>query len=181
MPALNDIPGHWAEKYILRLVSLGVVGGYEDGSYRPEAGITRQEFAKMVVLAAGLEADAEPELTFADAGEIAGWARGYVSAAVNAGIITGVGDNRFAPADSVTRAQAATMIIRALGIEASGTPEAFADGDAIPEWALSSIQAAVEKAIIDGFEDNTFRPDLNATRAQAAKMLSRLTEVRFED
>ncbi|HHX27974.1 MAG TPA: hypothetical protein GX716_03075 [Firmicutes bacterium] len=181
MPALNDIPGHWAEKYILRLVSLGVVGGYEDGSYRPEAGITRQEFAKMVVLAAGLEADAEPELTFADAGEIAGWARGYVSAAVNAGIITGVGDNRFAPADPVTRAQAATMIIRALGIEASGTPEAFADGDAIPEWALSSIQAAVEKAIIDGFEDNTFRPDLNATRAQAAKMLSRLTEVRFED
>jgi hypothetical protein len=181
MPALNDIPGHWAEKYILRLVSLGVVGGYEDGSYRPEAGITRQEFAKMVVLAAGLEADAEPELTFADAGEIAGWARGYVSAAVKAGIITGVGDNRFAPADPVTRAQAATMIIRALGIEASGTPEAFADGDAIPEWALSSIQAAVEKAIIDGFEDNTFRPDLNATRAQAAKMLSRLTEVRFED
>ncbi|HHX27957.1 MAG TPA: DUF1565 domain-containing protein, partial [Firmicutes bacterium] len=98
MPALSDILGHWGEKDILRLVSLGVVGGYEDGTYRPETGITRQEFAKMVVLAAGLEPDAEPELTFADTAEIAEWAKGYVSAAVKAGIITGVGDNRFAPA-----------------------------------------------------------------------------------
>ena len=54
MPALSDITDHWAETVILWLVSLGVVGGYEDGTYRPEAGITRQEFAKMVVLAAGL-------------------------------------------------------------------------------------------------------------------------------
>lgn len=76
MPSLKDVRGHWAESCVLRLVSLGVVGGYEDGSYRPEAGITRQEFAKMVVLAAGLEPDSGPVLTFADGDQMAGWARG---------------------------------------------------------------------------------------------------------
>jgi hypothetical protein len=181
MPALSDILGHWGEKDILRLVSLGAVGGYEDGTFRPEAGITRQEFAKMVVLAAGLEPDAEPELAFADTDEIAEWARGYVSAAVKAGIITGVGDNRFAPADPVTRAQAATMIMRSLGEMETSLELTFADAETIPEWAQAAILGAVEKGIITGFEDNTFRPDLNATRAQAAKMLSRLTVVRFED
>ncbi|HHX29507.1 MAG TPA: hypothetical protein GX716_10955, partial [Firmicutes bacterium] len=181
MPALSDILGHWGEKDILRLVSLGVVGGYEDGTFRPEAGITRQEFAKMVVLAAGLEPDAEPELTFADSDEIAEWAKGYVSAAVKAGIITGVGDNRFAPADPVTRAQAATMIMRSLGEMETSLELTFADAESIPEWAQAAILGAVEKGIITGFEDNTFRPELNATRAQAAKMLSKLTVVRFED
>ncbi|HHY45667.1 MAG TPA: S-layer homology domain-containing protein [Firmicutes bacterium] len=133
MPALSDIEGHWGEKDILRLVSLGVVGGYEDGTFRPEAGITRQEFAKMVVLAAGLEPDAEPELTFADSDEIAEWARGYVSAAVRAGIITGVGDNRFAPTDPVTRAQAATMIMRSLGEVETSLELTFEDAESIPE------------------------------------------------
>jgi len=181
MPALSDIEGHWGEKDILRLVSLGVVGGYEDGTFRPEAGITRQEFAKMVVLAAGLEPDAEPELTFADTDEIAEWARGYVSAAVRAGIITGVGDNRFAPTDPVTRAQAATMIMRSLGEVETSLELTFEDAESIPEWAQAAILGAVEKGIITGFEDNTFKPDLSATRAQAAKMLSKLTVVRFED
>lgn len=181
MPALSDIEGHWGEKDILRLVSLGVVGGYEDGTFRPEAGITRQEFAKMVVLAAGLEPDAEPELTFADTDEIAEWARGYVSAAVRAGIITGVGDNRFAPTDPVTRAQAATMIMRSLGEVGTSLELTFADAESIPEWAKAAILGAVEKGIVNGFEDNTFKPDLSATRVQAAKMLSKLTVVRFED
>ena len=181
MPALSDIEGHWGEKDILRLVSLGVVGGYEDGTFRPEAGITRQEFAKMVVLAAGLEPDAEPELTFADSDEIAEWARGYVSAAVKAGIITGVGDNRFAPTDPVTRAQAATMIMRSLGEVETALELTFADAETIPEWAKAAILGAVEKGIVNGFEDNTFKPDLSATRVQAAKMLSKLTVVRFED
>jgi hypothetical protein len=181
MPALEDVIDHWAEKDVLRLVSLGVVGGYEDGTFRPENGITREEFAKMVVLAAGLEPDAAPELTFADTEEIAEWARGYVSAAVRAGIIQGVGDNRFAPKDPVTRAQAATMIMRALGqVEASGELT-FEDAESIPEWAKAAILKAVEKGIIDGFEDNTFRPELGCTRAQAAKMLSKLTVVRFEN
>ncbi|HPT36568.1 MAG TPA: S-layer homology domain-containing protein [Bacillota bacterium] len=181
MPALSDIVGHWAEKDVLRLVSLGVVGGYEDGTFRPEAGITREEFAKMVVLAAGLEPDAESELSFADTDEIAEWARGYVSAAVKAGIIQGVGDNRFAPKAPVTRAQAATMIMRSLGQVEASRELTFEDAESIPEWAKAAILGAIEKGIIDGFEDNTFRPDLNCTRAQAAKMLSGLTVVRFED
>lgn len=103
-----------------------------------------------------------------------------MSTTVKAGIITGLDGNRFGPTEPVTRAQAAAMIMRALGNPAAAVRKTFADADTIPSWAQGAVQAAVEKGIIDGFEDNTFRPALNATRAQAAKMLSRLTEVRFE-
>lgn len=183
MPALSDLKGHWSEAHVLRLVSLGVVGGYEDETFRPEAGITREEFAKMVVLAAGLEPVADPELTFADADEIQGWAKGYVAAAVEAGIITGLPDNRFGPAERVTRQQAATMIGRALGVAvgAEGAPTSFADDSEIESWARAAVNLAVEKGIITGFPDNTFRPGEDVTRAQAATMLAKLTVVRLAD
>jgi nitrous oxidase accessory protein NosD len=183
MPALPDTKGHWAETHVLRLVSLGIVSGYEDGTFRPETGITREEFAKMVVLAAGLEPVAEPELGFSDADEIQGWARGYVAAAVEAGIITGLPENRFGPGERVTRQQAATMIGRALGVEvgAAGTPTSFVDDGDIESWALAALNLAVEKGLITGFPDNSFKPAENVTRAQAATMLAKLTVVRLAD
>ncbi|MGE5579022.1 MAG: S-layer homology domain-containing protein [Bacillota bacterium] len=183
MPALPDVKGHWSETHVLRLVSLGIVGGYEDGTFRPGAGITREEFAKMVVLAAGLEPVAEPELGFADDDEIQGWARGYVAAAVEAGIITGLPENRFGPRERVTRQQAATMIGRALGVEAgaAGTPTGFVDDGDIESWALAAVKLAVEKELVTGFPDNSFKPTDDVTRAQAASMLAKLTVVRLAD
>ncbi len=178
MPAMPDIKGHWSEKYVLRLVSLGVVGGYGDGSFKPEVTINREQFAKMVVLAAGLQPDGAPALAFADSGSVSEWARGYVAAAVKAGIIKGLDGNRFGPAEPVTRAQVATMLVRALGIQPQATATAFRDNADIPAWAVGSVQSAVEKGIVAGFEDQAFKPGLSTTRAQAAKMLSEFMRVR---
>ncbi|MGE5483879.1 MAG: right-handed parallel beta-helix repeat-containing protein [Ignavibacteriales bacterium] len=179
MPAMPDIKGHWAEGPVLKLVSLGVVGGYGDGTFKPEVTITREQFAKMIVLATGIQPESAPALTFADNGSISEWARGYVAAAVKAGIIKGLDGNRFGPAEPVTRSQVATMLIRALGVQAQATSTTFADNAEIPSWAVGSVQAAVEKGIVGGFDDNTFKPGLSATRAQAAKMLSQFMSVRL--
>ncbi|MCR4397353.1 MAG: S-layer homology domain-containing protein [Firmicutes bacterium] len=181
MPRMPDIKGHWAEAHVLKLVSLGVAGGYPDGTFRPEETITREQFAKMVVVAAGIQAEAVPELGFADAGEVAEWAKGYVAAAVKAGIIKGLDGNRFGPGEAVTRAQVATMLVRALGIEVGEAGTQFTDDAEIPAWAARGVRAAVEKGIVGGFEDGSFRPGLSTTRAQAAKMLSRFMEVRLAD
>jgi hypothetical protein len=178
MPTMPDIKAHWAESHILRLASLGVTNGYEDGTFRPELAVTREEFAKMVILAAGLKPEVAPALTFSDAGEISEWARGYVAAGVKTGIIIGLEGNRFGPAEPLTRAQAVTMIVRALKVQTQATSTTFADDTEIPLWTVGSVQVAVEKGIVNGFEDNTFRPDLNATRCEAAKMLSQFTVVR---
>ncbi|MNL64118.1 Endo-1,4-beta-xylanase A precursor [compost metagenome] len=90
--------------------------GFEDGTLRPEARITRSELAVMTsraMKAAGRSA-AGGNLQFADAEAIPQWAREAVSASVGAGIIQGAEGNRFAPVQQATRAEAAVMLKRLL-------------------------------------------------------------------
>jgi len=188
----SDTVGHWAEADVLKLASLGIAGGYPDGTYRPNEEVTREQFAKLVALAAGLEPVSEPVvalaaglepvsepvLEFGDAGEIAGWAEPYVGAAVDAGIIAGYPDGTFGPKDPVTRQQVAAMLVRALDLEVEeGAVTGFADDDAIASWAKASVAAAVDAGLIAGYTDGTFKPQATATRAQVAKMLSVLVHM----
>jgi hypothetical protein len=185
LPRFTDIHDNWAVSHILKLAALEVVSGNGDGTFGPNDRITREQFAKMVVLAAGLKPDAQPRLTFADADQISDWAKPYVSAAVRAGIIHGLDGNRFAPQQLITRAEVATMVARALGNAAmsatSSEPPSggltFADAASIPDWARASIDAAVSRGIVSGYADGTFGPQLTATRAEACKMLAKLADL----
>jgi len=103
----------WADESIAAAVEAGVIQGYEDGTFRPAALITRSEIAVMIARAAGLTAAEERgSLAFADAASIPSWAAPSVGAAVEAGLIRGRGDNRFAPAANTTRAEAVTLLLR---------------------------------------------------------------------
>ncbi|MEK8129201.1 S-layer homology domain-containing protein [Paenibacillus filicis] len=176
--SFTDTDGHWASGSITRLAGMKVINGYEDGTFRPEHPVTRIEFTAMMVSALGLTVDSSPVLSFADADQIPGWAKGYVQAAADAGIIegrTGASGEVYVDGDArITRAEMAVMIARAMKTDGPGAALHFADADFIPDWAKSSIERLVEKGIINGFEDDTFRPDGNATRAQAATMIDHL-------
>lgn len=87
-----------------------LVNGYADGTFHPDAPITREQMAAILWRYAG-SPEAEDTQTFADAGSIGGYALPAVNWARSAGIIGGVGDNRFAPRNSATRAQAATVLM----------------------------------------------------------------------
>jgi hypothetical protein len=178
-PALGDVKGHWAEANVLKIVSLGIASGDPNGAYRPEANITREEFAKLVVLTAGLTPEANPALSFADADQIAPWARGYVAAAVKAGIIKGYSDGSFGGKRNISRAEISAMVVRALG-EQTGSASTlnFTDAASVPDWAASYVGKAVEKGIVNGFPDNSFKALENATRAQSAKMISTMLDVK---
>ncbi|MGN7413002.1 S-layer homology domain-containing protein [Paenibacillus sp. SAF-068] len=65
----------------------------------------------MIVRAGGIPADSNAKLNFKDAKDVPAWAVSYVAAAVEAGLVGGVGGNRFAPAQTATRAEAITLII----------------------------------------------------------------------
>jgi Tol biopolymer transport system component len=176
----TDVADSWAQSHILKLAALNVVSGNGDGSFGPDSSITREQFAKMIVLAAGLQPDAQPQLSFTDANLIADWAKPYVSAAARAGIINGLDGNRFAPTQLITRAEVATMVARALrnaptAQTSSGT--AFADAASIPDWARASVDEAVSRGIVGGYADGTFGPQLTATRAEVCKMLARLADL----
>ncbi|SIR73888.1 protein of unknown function [Paenibacillus macquariensis] len=101
----------WAQPFIHALVKAGFISGYEDGTFRANNEITRSEFVVIIVRALGLEVDSNAHLTFNDAKQVPAWARSYVAAAVEAGLVKGDGDGKFNPNSSTTRAEAVTLIL----------------------------------------------------------------------
>lgn len=174
-PKLDDVKGHWAEKEAYRLISLNIASGDANGKLRPEDKITREEFAKLIVLAADLKPVDNPILTFKDSESIASWAKGYVAAAVDAGFMQGYENNSFKPKQYISRVEIATVIVKALNIQISEYEELnFNDANDIPQWGVPFVAKAVEKGIVTGFSDGTFKSTNNATRAQALVMIYRM-------
>lgn len=95
-------------------------------------------------------------------------------------IVNGVGENRFAPDRDITRAEFASIVVRALGLKLE-TPNAVFDDVATDAWYGKTVQTAYAYKLIDGFEDGTFRPQESITRQQAMLMISKamkLTELK---
>lgn len=177
-PVFRDIAGHWAETDIRTLVDLGVVAGYGDGKFGPEDKVTRAQFAVMLMRALGFEPKAVPVLKFADAGKIPDWAAGHVAAAIEKGIIKGNEDNTFRGEDKITREEITAMVVRALKYKGTiatdrKTGLTFKDAAAVQDWARESVQTAAEYEIVKGYEDGSFGPARNATRAEAGTMILR--------
>lgn len=168
----KDIAGHWAKSAIERAVNLGFINGYADGTFRPNAQVTRAEYAAMLVRALDLPLKEGGKLTFKDAGSVPGWATDYVAAAVEAGIITGYEDHTFRASKPIKRSEIAVMIARTLAWQVDPAKKSsFADRNDIPAWAHPSIAMAAEAGIIKGREGNRFAPTANATRAEAVTLL----------
>jgi len=109
----SDISGKKCEAAVEELSELGVVNGYEDGTFRPENNVTRAEMSKLIVAALGLD-PTSGTTKFIDMGG-SEWAIPYVGYAESLGIVNGYGGGKFGPKDNVTYDQAITMIVRALG------------------------------------------------------------------
>ncbi|WP_265333594.1 InlB B-repeat-containing protein [Paenibacillus sp. P13VS] len=168
---LHDINGHWAEELIQQAVSDGIVKGYVDGSFKPNASVTRAEFTVMLMNA--LHTDyAEAPLSFTDRSNIGAWAQSAVARAVQAGFIQGDSSGSFRPNDAVTRAEMAVMVANALQLKAeSGTSSTFADNEQIPVWARAAVAGIQQSGLLNGKGLNTFAPRDNTTRAEAVKLL----------
>ncbi|MNO20263.1 Endo-1,4-beta-xylanase A precursor [compost metagenome] len=106
--------GGWAKQAIANAVEAGIVSGYADGSFRPNAGITRAEMAAMVARALQLSIDVNVSTSFADDAAIPQWAKGAVEAVRGLGILNGRDAGKFAPNDAATRAEAVVMLLRML-------------------------------------------------------------------
>ncbi|MGM9619391.1 MAG: S-layer homology domain-containing protein [Oscillospiraceae bacterium] len=178
----TDIYDNWAREYINAMAERGVVTGKDDGSFQPDASISRQQFAAMLYRALGLkDADyADVSLPFADADSLSSYAVTPVKALYAMGIFNGTesGGKLWAyPHATVSRAQAAAMIARALGVS-SDTALSFTDLNQFPSYAPPYVGALVELGIMGGFKDGSFRPLNNVTRAQMCKMLYMMLENR---
>ncbi|WP_136607682.1 Ig-like domain repeat protein [Paenibacillus dokdonensis] len=106
--------GAWAQKPVMQAVYAGIITGYEDSTFRPDAEITRSEVAAMIAKALAQSIEEKTATGFADDKYIPDWAKGAVAAMKNRGIIEGKGTNQFAPNDNTTRAEAVTALLRML-------------------------------------------------------------------
>jgi hypothetical protein len=171
---LSDISGHWAQRAIQEALSLGIIKGYSDGTFKPNGTLTRAEFALMLMNALKPQ-EAGTKLTFTDAAKIGAWAQEAVAQAVQAGIINGYEDGTFRPNAEITRAEMAVILAKILGKsnEASATT-GFADDKDIPEWAKSSVAYLKSAGLVKGMGDNEYAPQDHATRGEAITILLNL-------
>ena len=149
--------------------ALNIIGGYPDGTFKPEGNITRAEVTKMICVA--LNGGKEPNVgtnatpTFSDVrtNPNSAWAEGYIESCSAQGIVSGVGGGKFAPAGNVTATQMAKMLLVALGYNADN--EGFT-GNA---WATNVNVRASQKGLYEDLENI----DVNAalTRDNAAQMI----------
>jgi len=176
-PLLKDIAGHWAESAIQRAANLGIVYGNSDGTFRPQAQITRTEFVALVARALQLPLNEEPELTFTDADQIPAWARTSVSAAVKAKFVNGYEDNTFRGSQPITRAEMMTLLVRVFGLQANSEVKlTYADVSTIPAYAQKSVAAAAEAGLVQGKGNNRFAPNDNTSRAEAVVLIIRFLD-----
>ncbi|GIP51129.1 Ig-like domain-containing protein [Paenibacillus vini] len=106
--------GTWAKQAVSQAVQAGIISGYEKGSFRPNANITRAEMATMIAKALKLAAKENASTSFADDKGIPAWAKGSVAALKELGIVNGTGANEFHPSSQTTRAEAVIVLINML-------------------------------------------------------------------
>ena len=147
------------------------IQGYPDGTFRPEKPITRAEIAAILTRIIGLNPQTAPNPNFSDV-QANHWAFGYVAAVVNAGIMQGYPDHTFRPDQSITRAELATVMVRARGLfPLIVAPPTFPD--IAGHWAAGYIEAAQRAMFITGYPSGDFRPDQSITRAETVTLIDR--------
>ncbi len=179
-----DTKGHWAQKTINNMGARTIINGVGNNMYEPDRGITRAEYAAILVRALGLNIGMGTN-NFVDV-TASDWYYGYVQTAVGYGLIYGYGDGTFGPTDTITREQAMTMIARAMKITGLGYDLAsdidtvqqilssFNDGGNCSEYARQGIAVCIEVGIVAGKDNKTIAPKANITRAEVATIIERL-------
>lgn len=187
IPKFRDVKGHWAEEAINQLYSLEV---FEDNSnfFSPNTPMNRLDFTKAIMKSCDIRSSEEEkksskkpikeESMFVDI-SVDHSDYKYVKSAVEKGIIHGTVDNlghrTFEPNGNLTRAQAISILIRALGFEHKapnpGFITSFSDDREVPDWAKDSIYMAKELDLILGDEMNRVNPNISPTRAEGSIMI----------
>jgi len=156
-----DVNGHWAEKYINRLILSGTVSGYTDGTFRPDNNINIDEFVTLILKNKG------EEITPSKNGY---WAEEIMAKAQSTGILGSIhAENYSRP---ITREEMCVIVVNAFGINADGEgTDRFSDSYEISEIYKSAIDKIVNSGVIKGYDDNTIKPKGTLTRAEACTVI----------
>ncbi len=174
---LTDISTHWGKTYIEKLVGMGGISGYPDGTFKPDNKIKRAEFLKIALLVADNSINADASIDH--------WASGYLNAAYELDIVreTEIPQTKEALDKNITRYEMARIMVRinenmqkenVVGID--GIKNIMTDYSSLPQTYRAYVEQAYMKGLIGGFPDGSFGGDKTGTRAEATTMLVRMVD-----
>ena len=181
-PKFSDIQGHWAQPCIERLAQEKLVSGYPGEIFRPDAPVTRAEFA---VLMCNRFPDSPPVKNaafFKDVSENH-WAANAIKTASEKGFFAGYPDGTFKPDQAIPRVQAIIVLAAHLKLRVPESPQSilknnFIDSEDIPNYALEMMAAATMGALVINYPNKSqLNPNQNATRGEVAALLCRTLQI----
>ena len=177
----NDLVGHWSAPFVETLAGKKLIKGFLDGSFRPDAQVTRAQFAALV---SASFPDIPPDISsarslsrFQDV-PTSFWAAKAIRQAQTQGFITGFPDGTFRPNAPMTRVQAIVALVNGLGeriIATKGRSESllvYRDRAQIPSYAIEAVAAATERQMVVSYPDPArLRPLAPITRAETTALV----------
>jgi hypothetical protein len=168
MPSFKDVSSnHWAKEDIYNLVSLGVITGYQDGTFKPEAPVSRLQAAMMIVRSLGLSTKNRPNPQLED---VKPGQYGYdvIATVVDEGIFSG-SNGRFNPDAPLTREQMAKILVNAYRL--TGEEEVRFRDISPSQWSRPYIATLLANQVTQA--NGLFRPNERTTRAQFVAFVNR--------
>ena len=159
------------QNFTLKVPKEAFVKGYPDGSFKPNQQVVRSEIATMLARFVTVNKDMAKQLKDIRTTD---WYFDSFKTLVDAGIISGYGDNNYRPHDGVTRAQAVTMIAKLKGLQPKSGGFKDVPGNA---WYAGYAGAAREAGIVVGYNDGSFGGDRVVTRAEIIAMINRAFKI----
>jgi hypothetical protein len=164
----SDITGHWANGTIQDWLDKGYISGYPDGSFKPDNDISRAEFMALVNKAYGYSATRP--ISFTDI-KVGAWYYNTVSVATAAGYIAGYPDGTIRPNESISRQEAASIIMKINNLKGNAAEaDKFSDTGSLT-WSKDAVGAVLSAGIMKGYLDGSFGPYKMIKRAEATVSL----------
>lgn len=165
----NKISGY-AKEAVQSLVDAGVIQGDTKGNFNPLNTVTRAQAAE--IFAKALDLTASGDVNFKDV-KAGAWYYNSITAVVENGIFEGVSTTEFAPNKSLTRSEAAKILVEAFDLEGEADLSQFADASQVKPWAKKYLEIAVANGVFEGTDANKLNPNSSITRQDFALVFKR--------
>ncbi len=162
---------------ILNLGKKDIQSGVTAGSIRPDANVTREEFAKMMVVARNYVVASDATIEAADSSSVSDWAKGYFKTAMDKGIINGYTDGTVRGAGEVNRAEMATIIVRSINASTDSFNSSSFTDITENDWYAKYVECAKTLGVVNGYQDGSFAGENLVTRREAFAMIERMVRL----
>ncbi|WP_053061538.1 S-layer homology domain-containing protein [Paenibacillus sp. VT-400] len=178
----SDVSSHWSRDDVQDLASRLIVQGTGEDVFAPDRSITRAEFTAVLLRGLGLHSPRSTEAaSFTDV-KTGSWYEDEVQTAVSYGLISGYADDSFRPNSEISRAEALTIVSRAMKLvglaqadqsETTSLLSTYSDSAKVQAWAAEPVASAIKQELLQG-ADGKLMSDADISRAQSAAIVKRL-------